>query len=247
MNITKLINIMFGLVITLTSTNLYAQTVTYIPRGDVLSLVGAIESGTPLVEPYPYYYKIWHGYTQTEASSKAKMPKYLDMLLATQSEVKATETLDSVTTRRAVVCLADEADKSTLVGDFFDGEKDRLVKLIGELEEKVEWITPNGGSVNLLDQWQMRCKSIRDGISVAEKERMTAINRKKIYVDLYNDASKYNEELNNLLEYLCSIKQLKEMAKAKHVSKVNKSKYITYGRSRWVTACQLSMSKKNSN
>lgn len=247
MNITKLINIMFGFVITLTSTNLYAQTVTTVPRADVLSLIGAIEHGTPLVEPYPYYYEIWHDYNQTEASLKAKMPKYLDILLATQSEVKATETIDSVTTRRAEICLADEADKSTLVGDFFDGEKNRLVKLIGELEEKVEWITPNGGSVNLLDQWQMRCKSIRNGISVAEKERMTAINRKKIYVDLYNDASKYNEELDNLLQYLGSIKQLEDMAKAKHISKVNKSKYITYGRSRWVTACQLSMSKKNSN
>ena len=80
MNITKLINIMFGFVITLTSTNLYAQTVTTIPRADVLSLIGAIEHGTPLVEPYPYYYEIWHDYNQTEASLKAKMPKYLNML-----------------------------------------------------------------------------------------------------------------------------------------------------------------------
>lgn len=246
MNTIKLRYIVCFCLIILSNIKIHAQAY----RWDVQALIGSVEFGSAVIDPMFKYYDVYHsGYSSSEALAKSKEAKLLLIAKETSPQVDATKSLDSILQRRAKVHLLDEADKSSVVGSFFAVERDRLVKLLNKIKKNVEKIpaADYGGSATLKHDWDMRCQSIDNGIEVADSYRMTAINRKKIYVSLYNDALKYNDELNKILGYLMSVKQMEKMVKASPVRKIDKTTYITYGRSRWIVACKASMSKKKSN
>lgn len=231
----------------------YAQNFTFIPRADVLSLIGCIEYGSPVTENVagiPFYYSL-KGYDSKEAIEKAKVEKLGAIALEVSPAAEHVETVDSVATRRATVYALDELDKSKSVGGFFSVEAPRLDKAMSVMNKHMNMFFSLTygieGAANTREIWDAKYRSLINGRRIADKERMTTVNRKKIYADLYNDTMKYIEELSELNQYFLSIQTLRNSVKCKPVEKVDKKAYITYAHSRWIAACQESKNSKRNN
>ena len=223
-----------------------AQQPTFIHRPYVLSHYTLMETGGGyLLSPvyFPAYYQVWHSsFSQGEGMAKAKSLPRLAVKVSTANQVAQVDSLDSVTVRRAKVLALDHIDKSSEIGSFLSVEKERLQKILSEFGDNVSKIqAPDyGGSSTLFNLWNIRYRSVRDGVRIAESYRMKTVDRKKCYIDLYNDVMKYNKELSEVLTYLMAAQKTGSLGRRSPVQKVDKKAYIDYARSRWKLSCVAS-------
>ncbi|MGM9778423.1 MAG: hypothetical protein ACI3ZD_08845 [Prevotella sp.] len=82
----------------------------------------------------------------------------------------------------------------------------------------------------------MKREAVKQAIGIVESYRMKAVDRKKCYIDLYNDVLQYNYELCGLLMYLEAGKSLEEYANLRKPVKIEKKNYAIYALGRWKLA-----------
>ena len=178
-----------------------------------------------------------HGFTTTKCRNMNKLVPREANWLFTTPQVAYADSIDSIARRRAIIEEEKNlVDKDAKVGAFFSVERKRLEDKFDQWSDNIDKIYPLGGTTDLFNQWKMRRESVKQAIGIVESYRMKAVDRKKCYIDLYNDVLQYNYELCGVLLYIEAGKSLDDYANLRKPVKLEKKNYALYALGRWKLA-----------
>lgn len=231
-------------IIALALFSVVSVSVAQIPRPMVGTHYSCMESGQGDLSSYNFYYWLYHsGTSTTSVKLRNKLLQRTENSLKVNKQIAAADSLDSVTVRRALELeFINLWDKSaTVAAEFTSIDKNRLESVLKEFSKNVSRI-PVWTDRDTKNLWDARYNSVRQGMNIAATYRMSTIDRKKCYINLYNDAVKFNRSLCNLLSYLTAMDTVKSVGSGS-VRKLDKTSYKNYACARWKLAYHDSMKK----
>lgn len=231
-------------IIALALFSVVSVSVAQIPRPMVGTHYSCMETGNGNLSSYNFYYWLYHSGTNTSnVNLRNKLLQRSENALKVNKQIAAADSLDSVTVRRAEeLMFINLYDKSAAVAaEFTTIDKNRLESVLKDFSKNVSRIPLSAGK-ETIDLWKTKYNSVNQGMNIAATYRMSTIDRKKCYINLYNDAVKLNSSLCNLLSYLTAMDAVKSVGSGS-VRKLDKASYKNYVFARWKLAYHDSMKK----
>lgn len=164
------------------------------------------ETGSGSLSP-SFYYDVFHKSYQGWAYMGNKNSFRTSTALGASKEVSKAENVDSTLTYRAKIeelnmieCLPNMSDAAWLV------EKKKINTKLDMMKRNIELITMRGGSVRDHQQWVDSYNAIEKGLKAVRDAYMPLSQRKRAYLEVYQDLVRMNNDLSRYLYQLTAVR-----------------------------------------
>lgn len=229
-------NVLF-LVLSVSSLSSMAQSVTYNHDPMKQAQVTVMESGTGSLTPEWYYTLLHENYSKTAATkNKTLFRTTAGTNLYNQRDFA--ESIDSSMTKRATIEAMNMADRVGGAADLaWMTEGDKVTNKMNSFKSNIDKIILTGGTLSERDYWQQYYNVYTCAITNTQDAYMPNAQRKREYLQIYEDVSKKNDLL---VQYLVRINNRRRMRKrlsaVPDTCKANKHNVSTQAFTRWQLA-----------
>ncbi len=200
--------------------------------------VGEIGAGALTPE---LYYSVTHSNYKKTAAARNKLGYRSTAYLASQWQIDDAEKIDSVMQARAEIEALNMADRE--VDLAWSTERTKVVQKMNQLQRNIMRIVPCGGSKHQRDLWNDKFFAL----SIAQDEiryaYMPNANRKKMYLQMYADAARMNQELVKFLGQLNKDKNVKKLLASRGTREDRNAEIALEAQARWREAGWAALKK----
>ena len=230
----KIIKAIMALVTLTASMNANAQRVSYNHDSAKQNQITVMEIGSGTLTPELYYWATHNSYRKT-AAQKNKQLFRTAAGINLYNQVEYAEAIDSAITKRAKIEALNVTDRSIDLAWVAEGNK--INSKMNDFQANINRIIMAGGSIEDKRQWEeyynvCNCaiKSVKDGY-------MPNAQRKKMYLNIYEDVARKNNILLKQLVSFQTAKQTKELlASRSNYQPANKENIIRAAMQKWKKA-----------
>ena len=207
-----------------------AQYVTYNHDSPKMNQITVEETGAGALKPELYYTLLHNKYKKT-AASKNKLTFRTAAGVASYQQVDEAEAIDSALTNRAKIEALNVADRQ--VDLAWLAEKDKIESQMRQFQKNIYRILLTGGSPKEKERWNDYYHVYQCAIKATKDAYMPNAERKRQYLQIYDDVSKQNDVLVKYLVQLSNRNATKNLLSATDNRSVNKGSIASNAMSRW--------------
>lgn len=207
-----------------------AQYVTYNHDSPKMNQITVEETGAGALKPELYYTLLHNKYKKT-AASKNKLTFRTAAGVASYQQVDEAEAIDSALTNRAKIEALNVADRQ--VDLAWLAEKDKIESQMRQFQKNIDRILLTGGSPKEKERWNDYYHVYQCAIKATKDAYMPNAERKRQYLQIYDDVSKQNDVLVKYLVQLSNRNATKNLLSATDNRSVNKGSIASNAMSRW--------------
>lgn len=207
-----------------------AQYVTYNHSETKMNQVTVMETGAGNLTPDLYYSTIHRSYQET-ASEKNKLRYRTEAGAAAFGQVPTAEKIDSSLTARSRIEALNMTDREVDIAWQTEGPK--IEAKMATFKKNIERISAAGGNASDSERWLDYYRLFQTAIKSTREAYMPNSQRKREYLNIYDDLTKQNETLVAFIAQVSSRTRTNENLSATF-SRVNHNALIAEeSRNRW--------------
>lgn len=218
-----------------------AQSVRYNYDSSKKNQITVMETGSGSLSPELYYTLLHNSYKKT-AAQKNKLGYRTLAGINLYNQVEDAEAIDSALTQRARIEALNVADRTVDVAWLAEGSK--ITSKMESFQKNIDRIVVAGGTIEDRNRWKEYYNVFQCAINVTKDSYMPNVQRKKRYLDIYQNVAKQNDILlKQLVVYNNAVKTKDLLLNTQEKPEVNKQSVVLSSKNRW----KSNLSKSSSN
>lgn len=227
------------------SLSVSAQSVSYNHDAAKMNQITVQEIGSGGLTP-SLYYDTFHRSYQRTAAAKNKLGFRTLAGVAAYQQITDAEQVDSALTKRAEIEALNIADRTVGALDVaWLAEGDKLTGKMQDFQNNINRIVSAGGTLQEKERWTEYYNVYHAAIRATQDAYMPNAQRKKQYLNIYEDVSRQNETLTAYLIQLSSRRKTAELLSATNERTSSKASFVTQAHNRWREAAWKANSRNN--
>lgn len=214
-----------------------SQSVTYNHDPMKQAQVTVMESGTGSLTP-EWYYNLLHENYSKSAATKNKTLFRTTAATNLYNQKDYAESIDSAMTKRATIEALNMADRIGGAADLaWATEGDKVTNKMTSFKSNIDKVILTGGTINERDYWQQYYNVYQCAITNTQDAYMPNAQRKREYLQIYEDVSRKNDLLVQYLVRINNRRRMRERLSANpDTCKADKPSITNQAFARWQAA-----------